>query len=326
MTRFRLLLSGLLTLLTASVAAAQDESPRFGLVTVSMASLRNSPSHASELETQALCGTPVEILGEDDGWLKVRMPDGYVAYAHPDHIALKTYAEMAAWRSSPRLIVTSLQPWTIIADTLAVGPRNTVSDTSLCCIYEGCLIPGARFAELRFPDGRRGYLPASIVAPFDEWANTPATPERVIATSCSLLGTSYLWGGTTRAGVDCSGLTQLSYMSAGILLPRNASQQALVGEPVDVDSAVALSPADLIFFASTDTPRITHVALSDRDRIFIHSLGTVHVNSLEPAAADYLPRRAVKATRILIPAPDGSYDPAPGIIRLASSPLYFDRH
>ena len=287
-----------------------------GLITVNAASLRHSPSHASELETQVLLGTPVEILGSDDGWLRVRVPDGYEAYAHPSHVALKTEAEMTAWRSAPRLILTAVAPQTIIADTLAFGPRNAVAPATLCCIFEGTKQPGALYAEVRLPDGRSGFLPAALLEPFDLWALKDATPERILSTAYSLLGTPYLWGGVSPAGVDCSGLTQLSYLSAGLLLPRNASAQALVGEPITLpDAAADLLPADLIFFTGTDSPRITHVALYDRDQTFIHSLGTVHINSLSPSSPLHLPRNAVSATRPLsLPA-----------LRLSRSPRYFNQ-
>ncbi len=78
------------------------------------------------------------------------------------------------------------------------------------------------------------------------------------------------WGGTSIKNVDCSGLVRNVYFANGVLLPRNASQQARVGEDLgifkdngDVDWS-GLLPGDLLFWgkAATDSTkeRVTHVA------------------------------------------------------------------
>jgi cell wall-associated NlpC family hydrolase len=120
----------------------------------------------------------------------------------------------------------------------------------------------------------------------------------VIEAARSYQGTPYLFGGTTRLGLDCSGLLMLSFAEAGVTIPRSSNEQAVWGEPI---KATELRPGDLLFFGAAPGSRIiTHVGLvtlADEEGIdFIHastSLGVVE-NSLE---SDYYLSRFVKAVR-----------------------------
>lgn len=57
----------------------------FGFVRVPIATLYKAPSYTSSVQTQSVLGTPVRIL-QKDGWLQVKLPDGYVAWAVPEQI------------------------------------------------------------------------------------------------------------------------------------------------------------------------------------------------------------------------------------------------
>lgn len=107
----------------------------------------------------------------------------------------------------------------------------------------------------------------------------------VIKTARSYTGTPYKWGGTTRAGMDCSGLLCNAFKAVDYNLPRTSNAQSEVGKKV---SKKELQPGDLVFFATGKKRRkITHVGLVTKVKggkiKFIHSSSSLGVveSSLE---------------------------------------------
>lgn len=80
------------------------------------------------------------------------------------------------------------------------------------------------------------------------------------------LGVPYRYGGTTRSGMDCSGLTQTVYKNSGIQIPRTTVQQRDASRTIAVRH---LLPGDLIFFKTS--AKSNHVGIYIGDRKFIHA-------------------------------------------------------
>ena len=123
--------------------------------------------------------------------------------------------------------------------------------------------------------------------------------EKVIQTARSYTGTPYKYGGTSRSGIDCSGLLVMSFRAADLTLPRTAKEQSKTGKSVNKNE---LKKGDLVFFSAKPRKRkITHAGMvtevRSKDNVrFIHSsssLGVVEVNLF----SDYYQKIFVKARR-----------------------------
>ncbi|MBR9914791.1 MAG: C40 family peptidase [Algicola sp.] len=102
---------------------------------------------------------------------------------------------------------------------------------------------------------------------------TSKTIENIIDYAKSFQGTRYKYGGTTKRGMDCSGLVVTAFQKEDILLPRTTADLSTRGDWVDVKEVLE---GDLLFFATKkNSRRINHVAIVTKVRPgyveFIHS-------------------------------------------------------
>jgi SH3-like domain-containing protein len=303
-----------------SAQPVKGETPQFGIAALSVINLRLTPSFAGELGTQVMMGTPLHILGSTNGWLKVSTPEGYVSWATEESVWTLDADALKKWNQEPKLFVTDYftllredasDTATVVSDVVWGDLVKNLGETN------GCYRVG-------LPNGRAGYLKKGSAMPFDQWLDSRhPTAENIIATARQFLGFPYFWGGTSIKGMDCSGFTKTCYFLNGVILLRDADEQARAGEAVDIGGGFdRLQPGDLLFFGSKRAGKenITHVGLYMGNGEFIHSSGMVHISSLLPASPVYdawNTRRLLQARR-MIP----KIDKDPNIVSIRNHPYY----
>ena len=197
--------------------------------------------------TQGLLGEPVEVLGEADGWAEVVLTqqpsdthaDGYRGWVRTAHLA-----EAPAPTGAEAVVVV---PFAEADDlVLSFGTRLPVLETG---------VDGVRLA---LPGGGEVVVaPASVTAP----DQVPTGVEPLLASARRFLGLDYLWGGTSAWGMDCSGFVHLMHRVHGVVVPRDASDQADAAKPVQLDQP---GPGDLLFFARPEK-KVHHVGFATVD-------------------------------------------------------------
>jgi len=287
----------------------------WALATLSVSNLRALPDHTTELLSQVMMGTPLKILDHYNNWFRVQTPEYYIGWMDSSGLERITQKELEHWKASDRYLFNAMSGYVY---NVPAKKGEVVSD-----LVRGDLFEVERavkgFLKIRIPDGRSGYVRKAVCISFDKWSNQEPNVKAVLKVAGQMMGSPYLWGGTSSKGVDCSGFVKLVYYDQGIILARDASQQARYGYPVEFRNPDKLQPGDLLFFGRSAL-NITHVGIYLGKGNFIHSSGRVHINSIDPTDPNYtINRNIVTARRIL-----NSLN-TEGITRVKDHPWYNDK-
>jgi cell wall-associated NlpC family hydrolase len=207
---------------------------------------RKEPSDKSEMVTQLLFGETYAVLETEKKWILVENhADGYACW-----IDKKQHVPIAETVN--------------LTDRVGTVTGNLKTEEGDVSIPLGAKVMAGTFqiGQKRFTyEGERAIREANVL----DYAK-------------KLLGAPYLWGGKSVFGVDCSGFVQLVFDCCGIQLPRDAYQQAELGEAVDfVDTALA---GDIAYF-DNEEGRITHVGILTGDGRIIHASGSVRIDTID---------------------------------------------
>lgn len=217
------------------------------------------------LETQALYGSQVYLLGTSGSWSKVAVagqPTPRNTWGYPGWVPSRQLVTRGPRSTAREAVVCRRTAWLWAAADL----RRRVFELSY-----GTRLPvgrvSAKAVEVVALDGRRLYLRRSSVVLRAPGAASPTGAE-IVREARRFLGLQYLWAGASGFGLDCSGFTHLVYAAAGVTIPRDGGPQYGAGRPVASHSA--LRAGDLVFFRDA-SGAIHHVGIYSGGGRMIHA-------------------------------------------------------
>ncbi len=224
------------------------------IVTAALAPLQSEPKISAARVSEVLHGEVLDVLERREEWLRIRAPDGYIAWLPAGYVATGPADWAEDWRE--RATARSLS-----ADILTTEGRRRLPTGARVALRRGVV---------ELADGQRGAVAAGHIRREQELraeARHLALPELA---QKWYAGAPYLWGGRTEWGIDCSGLVQAVYAARDIKLPRDSDQQFGAGREVRVASdGGGYEAGDLLFFA--ERGRVSHVALWAGTGRIVHS-------------------------------------------------------
>lgn len=256
--------------------------PNCAIVRTPLAPMFAEPRVASAQISQLVAGRCLDLLERRDDWYRIRGPDEYEGWLHRGYMSP---APEDGARQSVNL------------DRVSLGCITTNGDGGRRAMPLGSLLS----PEERVKTGEViGIGEQVTLFPPDEGAITRTA-------QLYFEGTSYLWGGVTPWGADCSGLVQTVFWLHGIQLRRDAWQQAEQGAAGESDPLESRK-GDLLFFSDRVDGHITHVAIALGNQRLVHlalGRGGYAVENLMDLRDPYvvkLRERFVKSRRVLSPA------------------------
>jgi len=232
---------------------------KFGICNLNSVAIRKEPSDKCEMVSQLLFGETLKIIDSEDQWFKIIMDfdfyEGWVLKHQIIEIESDTYDELNKNNS-------------VVSNELVTFISN--KNNNLQTLTLGATLP--------FFKNHTFHLNGEVFDFDGKTKSGKLSKSKLINTAHMFLNTSFLWGGRTPFGLDCSGFTQMVYKINGYSLLRDSHQQASQGE---VLSFIEESdPGDLAFFDNEDG-EIVHTGIILADNHIIHCHGKVRIDRLD---------------------------------------------
>ena len=209
-----------------------------------------------KLETQALYGQRVTVLGRRGGWAKVAVagqPTPRSSLGYPGWLPVAQLTHRRPAETDTHAVITRRTAWLYEAGATRERDVELAFNTRLAVLSDD----GGDWVTVATTTGESRLVRRSSVRLYrrGEAIARPVGAD-LAATAKTFVGAPYLWAGTSAFAFDCSGFTSTVYKSHGVVIPRDAAAQAKRGTPV---ARNRLRRGDLLFYARSG--RIHHVAL-----------------------------------------------------------------
>jgi hypothetical protein len=237
---------------------------RYGICHLSVVPCRAEASDRSEQVTQLLFGELIKVYEKKSTWYRIKHAnDGYECYIDEKQFKFISQREFDHIKDAKPNILPEL------ADVVSIqsnGERMSILIGSQLSGY------AAKKQSLKFAD-----LIFELSGNFEEKLLVHKK-NRLKDNALLLLNSPYQWGGRSPFGIDCSGFVQLVYKLNGIQLPRDASEQAKMGQTLSFIEES--EEGDLAFFDNEEGD-ITHVGILLEGNRIIHASGKVRIDKLD---------------------------------------------